>query len=302
MSAAPDLPIASPSRLTLASAMPGLFVVLWSTGFIGAKFGLPYAGPLTFLALRFALVTAAMVIVSFATGAAWPRSWRQAGHIAVVGVLIQGSYLGGVFIGLSEGVSAGLSALIVGLQPVLTAALVRRFLGERVTPRQWAGFALGLIGVALVVGSKLGLELRHLLGAGTTVAALIGITLGTLYQKRFCGEMDMRSGTAVQNGVATAMMLAGMPLFETPKIVWSVDFIFALAWLCLVLSVGATILLFWLLRRGAAARIASLFYLVPPTTALMAYVLFGETLGPAALLGMGIAVAGVALVVRGGAP
>jgi drug/metabolite transporter (DMT)-like permease len=290
------------ARITLASAAPGLFVVLWSTGFIGAKFGLPYAEPMTFLSLRFSFVTAAMLAVSFAAGARWPRSLREAFHIAVVGMLLQGTYLGGVFLALSKGVSAGLSALIVALQPLLTAVLVRRLLGERVRPLQWLGFVLGFAGVTLVVADKLRVDAGALWAIAMNTVALLGITFGTLYQKRFCGGMDLRSGTVIQNGTAALMALTGAFLLETRTIEWTPSFVFALTWLCLVLSVGATMLLFWLLRRGAAARIASLFYLVAPTTALMAYLLFGETLAAMALLGMGLAVAGVALVMRGGGP
>lgn len=298
--------MSSPSALAAAPSLrasglrlaPALFVVLWSTGFIGAKLGLPFAGPMSFLFTRFALVTVLMLAVSLATGAAWPAGWREAGHIAVVGALLQGIYLGGVFISIAAGVSAGLAALIVGLQPLLTAALAGAMLGEHVSPRQWLGCALGLIGVALVVANKLSFDVHHVFGAASAAVALIGITLGTLYQKRFCSGMDLRSGTVIQNGVAAAIMLAGALLFEGLRITWSGTFAFALVWVVLVLSIGATLLLFILLRRGAAAPVTSLFYLVPPVTALMAFLLFGETLGPAALLGMGLAVLGVALVNR----
>ncbi len=291
--------IAATPRSSWLAIMPGLFVLLWSTGFIGAKFGLPYAGPMTFLALRFAMVAFAMLLVSVATAAPWPATWRQAGHIAMVGVLLQGIYLGGVFTGIAWGVSAGLSALIVGLQPALTAAIAGAVLGERVTPRQWLGFALGLCGVVLVAAHKLTLDRSHILGAAATLAALFGITLGTLYQKRFCAGMDLRSGTVIQNAVAALVMLPGAVFAERLRIEWSGRFVFALSWLCLVLSVGATLLLFSLLRRGAAAQVASLFYLVPPATSLIAYALFGETLGWPALLGIALTMLGVMLVNRG---
>ena len=288
----------SENRSSPLALMPGLFVLLWSTGFIGGKLGLPYAEPMTFLTLRFSLVTALMLVVSFATRASWPRRWSEAGHIAVVGLLLQGGYLGGVFIGIAAGVSAGLSALIVGIQPALTAALAGALLGEPVTPRQWLGLGLGLIGVFLVAASKIELGGTQLFGVAATVLALFGITLGTLYQKRFCGGMDLRSGTVIQNAVAALLMLCGAAAFENFHVEWHGRFVFALTWLCLVLSVGATLLLFALLRYGAAARVASLFYLVPPVTALMAYLFFGETLGAMALFGMAVAVAGVALVNR----
>jgi len=288
----------SAGRSPLVALLPALFVVLWATGFIGAKFGLPYAGPMIFLTLRFALTTAVMLAASLALGAAWPASPREAGHVAVVGLLVQFTYLGGVFFGISRGVSAGVAALIVGLQPVLTAALARAALGERVAPRQWLGLALGLVGVALVVGQKVGFDARSLGGAVAVVVALFGITAGTLYQKRHCGGIDLRSATVIQNGVAGAAMLLCAVAFEPVRVEWTAEFVFALVWLCLVLSVSATILLFVLLRRGAAAQVASLFYLVPPVTAFIAYLLFGETLGPTAILGMICAMAAVALVNR----
>lgn len=284
--------------LSWLALTPALFVVLWSTGFVGGKLGLPYAGPMSFLTLRFACVSLFMLAVSFATGAAWPKDWREAGHIAVVGLLLQGIYLGGVFVGIANGVSAGFSALIVGLQPALTAAFAGPLLGERMTPRQWLGFAVGILGVGLVAASKPDTAGASLFGAAATVAALFGITLGTLYQKRFCGRMDLRTGTVIQNAVAGGVMLCAGAAFETFHVEWSGRFVFALLWLCLVLSVGATLLLFALLRHGAAGRVASLFYLVPPVTALMAFLLFGERLGPPALGGMALAAIGVALVNR----
>ncbi len=280
--------------------MPGLFVILWSTGFIGAKYGLPYAEPLTFLALRFAIVALAMAAVAPLLGARWPRSWREAGHTAIVGLLMQGVYLGGVFFAIGHGLSAGVSALVVGLQPALTAAFVGLVLGERVRPLQWLGFSLGILGTVLVVWTKLAFDPRQLAGLATVVLALFGITAGTLYQKRFCHGIDLVSATIIQNGTASLLMLAlALGVGEEMRIVWQAQFLFALAWLCLVLSVGATMLLLLLLRRGAASRTASLFYLVPPVTAFMAFLLFGESMGPPALGGMGLAVLGVALVNRG---
>jgi drug/metabolite transporter (DMT)-like permease len=286
-------------RSLMAGAAPGLFVFLWSTGYIGAKFGLPYAEPMTFLGLRYSIVAAIMVLVSLAAGARWPQSLLEAFHIAVVGLLLQATALGGVFLAISMGLSAGLTALITALQPLLTAVLVRRLLGERMRGLQWFGFVLGFIGVALVVANKLRVDAGAFWPIVMSAVALLGITFGTLYQKRFCEAMDLRSGTVIQNATAALAMIAGSLIFEGRHIAWTPEFIFALTWLCLVLSVGATMLLFWLLRRGAASRVASLFYLVAPTTTVLAYPLFGETLAPTALLGMGLAVAGVALVVRG---
>jgi drug/metabolite transporter (DMT)-like permease len=276
--------------------MPGLFVVLWSTGFIGAKYGLPYAEPLTFLALRFALVALIMAAVA---GMRWRLSWRQAGHCAVVGLLIQGTYLGGVYFAIAHGISAGLSALVVGLQPALTAALVGLTLGERVTVRQWLGIVLGILGTILVVWTRLAFDPGQLAGLAAIAAALFGMTIGTLYQKRFSSGVDLMSATLVQNATAALPMLLLALLTETMRIEWQPAFVLALLWLCLVLSVGATMLFLVLLHRGAASRTASLFYLVPPVTAFMAYLLFGETMGATALAGMICAVIGVALVNRG---
>lgn len=282
-----------------ARLAPPLFVLLWSTGFIGARLGLPYAEPLTFLALRFGLVTALLATAALAARAPWPRRPADWGHLAVAGLLMHGVYLGGVFVAIGLGLEAGLSALIVSLQPILVAAAAGLFLGERVRPRAWAGLALGLAGVVLVLARKLGGGAGGTLGAVLAcVAALAGITAGTLYQKRFGAAHDLRAGNAVQFAAATLFCLALALAFETMRVRWTAGFAFALLWLVLVLSLGAISLLYLLLRRGAASRVASLFFLTPPTTALIAWPLFGERLGPVELLGMAVAVAGVALASR----
>ncbi len=278
--------------------MPGLFVVLWSTGFIAAKYGLPDAEPLTFLALRFVLVAILMLVMSLGLGAAWPANWREAGHIALVGILIQATYLGGVFYAIAHGVSAGTAALIVGLQPLITASLVGLLLGEVVTARQWLGVVLGFVGLVLVLWGRVAVDLQHLAALTTVIAAPFGMSFGTLYQKRFCASVDLRSATVIQNATAGLLMLLLALASETMHVEWHLEFVLALFWLCLVLSVGATMLLLFLLRRGAASRIAGLFYLVPPVTALMAYLLFGETLGATALVGMAVTAIAVALVKR----
>lgn len=278
---------------------PGVFVLLWSTGFIGAKFGLPYAEPLTFLFIRFGILVALLVPFAFVTRAPWPESWSLAGHVAVTGALVHGGYLGGVFVAISLGVSAGLAALIVGLQPLLTAVVVGPLLGERVSLRQWLGLVLGLGGVVLVVAEKMagtGIGFDAL-GIVFAVGALFSITFGTVYQKRFCGGMDLRTGTAIQYMAATVVMGTLAPLFETMEVAWTGEFVFALFWLVFVLSVGAISLLMLMIRRGEVARVASFFYMVPPVTALIAWGMFGERLGVVALAGMALAVIGVALVV-----
>ena len=277
--------------------MPGLFVLLWSTGFVSAKYGLPYAEPLTFLLLRFALVVGLMLPLALAMGAAWPRSPAQFAHVALVGVLMQGGYLGGVFCSIHLGMSAGVSALIVGVQPILTAFASAPLFGERLRARQWLGLVLGFVGVLLVVSSRSALSGITPATLALSLLALVSITAGTLYQKRFCGAVDLRTGSVIQFCAAAAVVLPLALAFETMRVNWSVEFVFTLAWLVLVLSIGAISLLYVLIRKGAATRVASLFYLVPPTTALMAYAIFGETLSLAAMAGMALAAAGVALVV-----
>jgi len=290
--------LAPSARTRALPLMPALFVALWSTGFIGGKLGLPYAGPMTFLTLRFWLVASLMLPTALVLRSAWPRDLRALGHVAAVGLLIQFTYLGGVFFAMSRGVSAGVAALIVGLQPLLTAALAGFLLGERLRALQWAGLALGLLGVTLVCWEKLDFASGQAAGLAAAGCAVLGITVGTLYQKRYCGGQDLVASTVIQNAAAGVAMTLCAVLFEEARIAWTPSFLFALGWLVLVLSIGATILLLFLIRRGAAAAIASLFYLVPPVTALMAFFLFGETLHAFALVGMAVAIAGVALVNR----
>jgi drug/metabolite transporter (DMT)-like permease len=278
--------------------MPAVFVVLWATGFIGAKYGLPYAPPLKFLLWRFLIVVALMAPVALLTRAPWPRGVRVV-HVAVAGILLQAGYLGGVFAGISLGMPAGLSSLIVGMQPLLTGVLGLVF-GERLRGRQWAGLALGFVGVALVVSNKVGLSGFGVQALACTLVALVSITLGTLYQRRYCGGEDLRTQSVVQFAAAGLVLLPLSLAFETREVVWSGAFIFALLWLVFVLSFGAITLLLMLLRKGAATLVSSLMYLVPPVTALIAYLLFGEHLSAAAIVGMGVAAVGVALVVRPG--
>ncbi|MBC8130448.1 MAG: DMT family transporter [Rhizobiaceae bacterium] len=273
---------------------PALFVVLWSTGFIGARYAMPHAEPFGFLALRFALALA--VLLPFAVTV--PKGWPGRGpalHAMIAGALIHGVYLGGVFFAVRHGLSAGIAALIVGLQPVLTAVMAARFLGERVGAREIAGLALGLLGVFLVVYPKLGtgsgLSVTTLLPAG--IAAL-AISIGTVWQKRFVGGVDLRVGTTLQYLGALVPVLPAAILFETWRMELTGEFVFALLWLTLVLSIGAIFLLLFLIREGAVSKVSSLMYLTPGVTALMAFVLFEETLTPLQLAGMALAGAGVA--------
>ena len=283
----------APKAFSLAALAPLLFVVLWSTGFIGAKLGLPHCEPLTLLSLRYAAVLLLMGAVALATRAPWPARPAQWLHIGVSGLLVHAVYLGGVFTAIRLGLPAGVTALVVGLQPVLTALGAGLFLRERVRATQWAGLALGLAGVVLVVAHKVagGPAAASLLVPA--IIALLGITAGTLYQKRFCPAFDLRTGSVIQFLpclVATAILAWTT---ETRIVHWTPAFTFALAWLVLVLSVGAVSLLNMLIRSGSAVNVASLFYLTPPTTALIAWAMFGETLTGLALVGMGLAVLGV---------
>lgn len=274
---------------------PALFVVLWSTGFIAAKYGLPYAPPLTFLAIRFVLVAGLMAIVVVASKVAWPRSRREIAHVVLVAWLVHGVYLGGVFIALSRGMPAGTAAMIVGLQPIVTVFLARVWLGEQVVPRQWLGLALGLAGLWLVVRHKIRLDVD--VGAFVaTACALAAISVGTLWQKRHVAHVDLRAGAVIQFTACALLYLPLVLVFEAQASVqWTPQLVLAIGWSVLVLSVGAITLLMWLLRHGAAAGVASLFYLVPPVTALMAYFMFDERLDLVAMLGMAVIVVGVAM-------
>ncbi|MCC6466968.1 MAG: EamA family transporter [Alphaproteobacteria bacterium] len=301
----------TPSPFPPRLLLPALFVFLWSTGFIATKAGLPFAEPLTFLLLRFAIVAALMLPVALVGGARWPRGIMIL-HVAVVGVLIQAGYLGGVFVAISRGIPAGVSALIVGAQPLLMALMAWPMTGERVAPVQWLGLVLGFAGVGLVMASRFGFGAVDTLGSdplgsdplgiGLCVMATVAIALGSIYQKRYCVAVDLRSGAVVQYVAALLPMLVLAPALETMEVHWTPHFLLLMVWLVLVLSIGAVSLLYVLIRRGAAADVASLFYLVPPTTALMGFLLFGETLSAITILGMVLAAVGVALVNRPRAP
>lgn len=283
---------------SVARAAPGIFVVLWSTGFIGTKYVLDGAEPLTYLTLRMTLVAALMALIVLI---ARPKllNLAEIGHSAVAGLLIQAIYLGSVSVAMYHSVPAGLAALIPGMQPILTSTLANRWLGERVTKLQWAGLVFGLIGVVMVLHGR---QMSGEVGwawLGTCVA-LVSITLGTLYQKRYCGKIDWRAGNLVQFAASAAACGIGAWLFETRNVDWSMQFTLSLFWLAIVLSIGSVGVLYWLIRRGTATQAASLFYLVPATTALMAFVLFGERLDFLGILGMALCAAGVFLVNKPG--
>jgi drug/metabolite transporter (DMT)-like permease len=276
-------------------AAPGIFVVLWASGFVGAKLGLRAAEPLTFLTLRMTAAVLLLGVLIVITRPKWPGAAGVA-HSAMTGLMVHGLYLGGVFVSIENGLSAGVIALVVSLQPVLTSTIANRWLGERVVPRQWLGLMLGLIGVYLVLHDKTAVGTTTPLAWIAAGLALIGITVGTLYQKRFGGGIDLRVGMCLQYAAAGILFAIGAVTFETRIVHWTPEFLFALSWLVFVLSFGAVWLLFFLIRRAAATRVVSLFYLTPPITALMAWLLFDERLTPLALLGMAICIAGVFLV------
>ena len=299
----------SPSS-ALIRAMPAVFVLIWSTGFIVAKFGLPYAPPLTFLVMRYALSIVCFLIWIRFTRARWPSGRQQWLHLAATGVLMHAGYLGGVWVAVKGGMGSGLTALIVGLQPVLTA-LWLSWAGAsdpsnparvQVTPRQWVGLALGLGGLLLVVARKFGTGSEvTALTLGCAVFALFSITVGTLYQKHFVQPTDVRSANAIQLAAALLVTLP-FAFMETEAIVWNAQFMGSMAWSVLALTLGGSSLLYLLIQRGAATSVTSLLYLVPPTTAVMAWLLFGEAITLATVVGTAITALGVSLVVRPAKP
>jgi drug/metabolite transporter (DMT)-like permease len=283
----------------LAWVFPGLFVVLWSTGFIGAKFGLPYAEPATFLEIRFLGVLAVLLPLCWVARAPWPATRAEFAHMAIAGALIQGGYLGGVFLSLSKGMPAGVSSLITALQPILAAVLSGWLLGERTNARQWLGLALGIAGVALVVREKWVLDSVGLAATTLSVFALVSISLGAIWQKRYCARVDLRSGAVIQFAAGMLVLAPICLLFESRVVTWSAELVLTMVWLVFALSLGAVFLLFWLIRHGAATKVASLMYLVPPCTALIAWPLFGETYTAFSAAGMALAMLGVWLVSKG---
>lgn len=286
-------------RGALLAAMPALFVLIWSTGFVVARYGMPHAPPLGFLALRYALSVLAFGLWIALARAAWPAGRAQWAHLAVSGILMHAGYLGGVWAAVKQGLGAGAVALIVGLQPVLTALWLSATGGARsIVARQWLGLLLGFGGLMLVVGHKLGAG--EVTGANFALAAfaLLSITVGTLYQKRFVAPCDVRTANAVQ--IAAALLVTA-PLAWLEAGAWQMhaELVGAMAWSVLVLTLGGSSMLYLLIQRGAAAKVTSLLYLVPPCTAVLAWMLFGEPLSAQVLAGIAVTAVGVALVVRG---
>ncbi len=274
-----------------------LFVLIWTTGFLLARFVAPHADPMTFLAIRLTATSAAFAILASAARAPWPGTWRGWRNAAVTGVLLQAVYLGGVFWAVRHGMPAGIAALITGLQPLLTAALAFPLLGERVTVRRWSGVLIGFAGTVMVLAPQVA-GAPSIVPTLVCIVAMMAITAGTLWQKRF-GAGDLRAAAAIQFLGAAVLMIPAALLTEPGRFDASWQAWAGLAWGVLGLSVGANWLLLFLIRRGAVAGVTSLFYLVPPVAALAGWALFGETLGPVQVAGMVVAAAGVAVAARG---
>jgi drug/metabolite transporter (DMT)-like permease len=288
-------------------AMPWVFVLIWSTGFIVARYGMPHAPPMKFLAVRYALSILCFLPWILAAGVKWPTSRQQWLHLGLTGVLMHAGYLGGVWAAVKAGMGSGLSALIVGIQPVLTAIWLSSMGGQEshVSRRQWAGLLLGFAGLVMVVSRKFGAggpgDQANWLNLSFAVLALLSITVGTLYQKRFVKPCDVRSANTVQ---LMAALLVTLPLaaMELEAVRWNGEFVGAMAWSVLVLTVGGSSLLYMLIQRGAAASVTSLMYLVPPCTALIAWVLFDEPINAVTLVGIALTAFGVSMVVRPARP
>jgi len=287
-----------PFTSALAKVAPGIFVLLWATGFLIAKLGVPYAQPLTILAMRFVLAAIMMAAVAVVMGAPWPRSWGKIGHIAIIGILLHAVYLGGCYIAIYAGMPAGMMALIAGFQPILTATMAGPVLAERTRPVQWIGITVGFIGLMMVLWERIVIDLSHPAALLFAFLSLLGITSATIYQKRFCPSFDLRSGTAIQYCAASIVMVPATLIIGVGAIDWAPTFIFALAWLVIVLSGVSIALLTWMISRGAASKVASLFYLTPPLAAIGSYFWFDETLSALALAGMAVIVFGLYLLNR----
>lgn len=285
--------------IVFSTLIPLVFVALWSTGFVGAKYGLPEAEPFTFLLIRMSLTVLILLAIIPFFKITWPRQPLAYFNLAMVGIMIHGMYLGGVFFAISRGVDSGLSAVVVGLQPLVTVILSMFWLRESIGVAKISGLLLGLIGIVLVIHSRgIGLHGIDPIGLSACFGSLLAISVGTIYQKKYCTSHDLLPGICIQYVGCAGFMLVLSLLFEDQIINWSPRFIIALSWLVLVLSIGAVLLLMWLIRHGEAGKIASLFYLVPPFVAVEAWFLFDENLSFQALLGILFCVAGVALTIK----
>jgi drug/metabolite transporter (DMT)-like permease len=271
---------------------------MWSSGYVVGKIGIPYAGPFTLLFLRFGSAALILLAVTVLTRTSWPQRASDYFHLIVVGLLIQVLQFFGLYSALKLGVTAGITALFIGTMPIFTALGATLFLNERQNKKQWAGLIIGLVGVYMVVANKFGSSNAGIGGYIAALLGLLGITFGTLYQKKFCIGIDLRIAGFVQLSFASLVALFFAGGFENFAVQWSGKLIFASAWLSIVNSIGAISLLYILMRKGEASKVASLFYLIPGVTAVMAYAVLGETLTPMAIMGFGITAAAVYFCTR----
>ena len=281
--------------------IPWIFVWIWSTGFIAAKYGLPYAEPFTLLSYRFVITLLFLFLIIIYKKSPWPGSRKDFFHLMVAGALIHGVYLGGVFQALKWGMPAGLGAMIIGLQPLGMALMAGVLLKERVSKKQWLGLIIGLVGLYLVLFDNLDLT-RQIMFDGfpvwavfAVIISLFAISIGTIYQKRFCSNMNLYSGPWVQYFSASILCIAIALFFENGEVIWSSTFILAMTWQVLALSIGAILLLMKMIKHGASASVGSYFYLVAPLVAIQAWILFEETIGLSALAGVILISFGVAI-------
>lgn len=282
--------------------LPFLFVTLYGAGFVGTRLGLPYAEPFTFLALRFSLAAVVLALIAIAIGAPWPARRREVLHIAGAGVLTVGVFSGGVFYSMAKGLPPAVSALIIALHPILVAIGANRLLGERVTLRQGIGLLLGLLGVYLVLSSPLAVMPGYWLAVGLSLIGLLGLSGGNLYQKALCSNMNVFTGGALQCAICALLAVAGAALIESGEVRWTTEFIVALFWMSLIVSVGALSMLYVMIRQGVLSRVASIFYLVPVAAAIAAYLLFDQHIEGTQWVGVAIVSVGVAMAAAANFP
>ncbi|MFZ6690999.1 DMT family transporter [Undibacterium sp. SXout20W] len=284
------------SSSLLHRSLPAVFIFIWASGYVVAKYGLPYAEPLTFLTMRYVGVVALMLTLALVMRAPWParKDWLP---IAIAGVLMQAVYLGGIWCAVKLGMPAGVAALIANTQPILTA-IMGPLIGERIRGKQWMGLALGIAGVGLVVANKISVVHLSLTSVSLATMALLGMTTGTIYQKKTCPSFDVRTGQVIQFGASLLVTMPFALMLETQTILWTPHFFIAMAWSIFILSGVGISVLYMLIRHGEATKVTSYMYLVPAVTAVMAWTMFGEQLTSMTVVGMAIALAGVALVVR----
>lgn len=285
-------------RPWLALGLPFIFVCLYGSGFVGAKLGLPYAGPFTFLGLRFGLAALLLVALALLVKAPWPERSADWMHIALAGFLGVGVFSAAAFSSIALGVPPAVSALIAALNPIVVALAAGPLLGEKTSKRQLLGLAVGFVGVYLVLRERLYVDPSYLPAIALSFVALLGLAAGNLYQKRRCTSMHLLSGGAIQCGVTAVVMFGGAAMFNEAPAVWSPEFIIALLWMAIVVSIGAVSILYVLIRRHDVSRVASVFYLMPASAAVGAYFLFGQTLSVSALIGMAVTATGVMLAAR----